>query len=67
MFLLKDQSRMISGIMEMITGKSWRAKTGTTKAPFHLPEMSNFGWSRHLKVGASVGDVNNKDYTFNCT
>ena len=38
-----------------------------TKTPLHLPEMSNFGRSRHLKVGASVGDVNNKDYKFNCT
>ena len=32
-----------------------------------LPEMLNARWSRHLKVRASVGDVNNKDYTFNCT
>ena len=32
-----------------------------------LTEMSNFGRSRHLKVGASVGDVKNKDYTFKCT
>ena len=67
MFLLTDQSRMISGIMEMITGKSWRAKTRTTKTPLHLPEMSNFGRSRHLKVGAGVEDVNNKDYKFNYT
>ena len=34
MFLLTDQSRMILGIMEMITGKSLRAKTRTTKTPF---------------------------------
>ena len=51
----------------MTTGKSWRAKTLTTKTPLHLPKMSIFEQSRHLKVGASVGDVNNKDYTFNCT
>ena len=50
MFLLTDQSRMILGITEMITGKSWGAKTCTIKAPLHLPEMSNFGRSRHLKV-----------------
>ena len=51
----------------MITGKNWRAKTRTTKTPLHLPEMSNFGRSRHLKVGAGVEDVNNKDYKFNYT
>ena len=67
MFLWTDQSRMISGIMEMMTGKNWRAKTRTTKATLHLSEMSNFGQSRHLNVGASVKDVNNKDYKFNCT
>ena len=42
-------------------------KLHATNAPLHLPEMSNFGRSRHLKAGASVGDFNNKDYTFNCT
>ena len=55
MFLSANQSRMISGIIEMITGKR-RVKTRT---------MLNFGRSRHLKVGVSVGAVNNKDYKFN--
>ena len=34
MFLLTDQSRLILGIMEMIIGKSWRAKTRATKTLF---------------------------------
>ena len=39
-----------------------------TCTPKHcLPEMSNVGQSRLLKDGASVGDVNNKDYAFTCT
>ena len=33
-FLLTDQSTLILGIMEMITGKIWRATTLTTKTPF---------------------------------
>ena len=39
----------------------------THKKKHGLPEMSNFGRSTLLKDGASVGNVNNKDYTFNCT
>ena len=45
-------------------GDDHRKKLETKKhaQPKHrLPEMSNFGQSRHLKVGKSVGDVNNKD------
>ena len=50
-------------------GDDHRKKLETKQAqPKHrLPEISNVRWSRHLKVGTSVGDVNNKDYTFNCT
>ena len=32
--LIKNQSRLILRIMEMISGKSWRPKTCTTKTPF---------------------------------
>ena len=45
-------------------GDDHRKKLETKKhaQPKHrLPEMSNFGQSRHLKVGKSVGDVNYKD------
>ena len=51
--------------MEMITEKVGDKKHAQPK--HCLPKMSNFGRSRHLKVGASVGDVNKKHYTFKCT
>ena len=63
--LLTEQSRLILGIMEMITEKLGEQKHAQKK--HGLPEISNFGRSRLLKDGASVGNVNNKDYTFNCT
>ena len=66
MFLSTNQSRLIPGN----NGDDHRKKVGDQKhaqLKHRLPEMSNFGRSRHLKVGVSDGDVNNKDYTFNST